>query len=150
MEKLNQYLDNLEIQIGLPKEVSNDTINRATALMNVDFSDFKYTSEECAINALILTTYAQNLQRVINKEKSLFLWCSKRIDKIITPLLRQQKAYNYEERRLCAIADDDIASRLFELKSGAEIRLTRMESIYYTVKNLAEEFKNLSFKIKDN
>ncbi len=146
--KLNLYLDNLELELGLPKEISNDTINRATALMNVDFADFKYTSEECAINALILTTYGQNLQRVINKEKSLVIWCDKRINKIITPLFKQQSAYNYEERKLCAIADNDVATRLYQIKSEAEIRLTRMESIYYTVKNIAEEFRNLSFKIK--
>jgi hypothetical protein len=149
LKQINEYLDELEKNIGFPTEFNASTINRATELMNIDFDRFRPTSEEAATAALILTSYANNVQRIINKEKSLVMWCSKRIDKIITPRFRQQTAYNYEERKLCAIAEDDVAKRLFELKSKSEIRLTRIETMYFSIKNLAEEFRNLSFKIKD-
>ena len=143
IEQVTKYLDGLEEKFGFPTTIHEDTINRATELMNMDFEK-KLTAEECQTNALILSTYLFNLQRLINKDKSIVIYCTARINKIITPRLKQQIAYNYEERKLCAISEDNIAQTLNKIRLDAELRLSRIESNYYTIKSLADKFEGMA------
>ncbi len=143
IEKINQYLDEFEAKCGQPDTIREDTINKATALLDIDFSNFRKTSEECATDALILSTYVHNLQRVINREKGIVLWAKERIKKVIGPLMKHQNAYHWEERQMCAISSDALASRLFKIKVDAELRLTRIESLYFSVKNIADRLSDL-------
>lgn len=148
LQKTLKYLDEYEARCWLPTSVNENTINLATDILNTDFSSFTKTPDECAECSVILAQYAFNLQRVINKDKSQLLWADERIMKIIAPRLKMQQAYNFNERKTCAIAEDVVATRLLKLKIESELRLTRIESLYFCVKNLSDKYSELAKSLR--
>lgn len=150
LERITEYLDEYEKQCGFPDTFNLNTINRATELMNTDFSEFRMTPEECHEASLILSTYANNLQRVINRDRAQKYWATEEIKKITVPNLKRQTAYNFEERMSAATAENEVAMRLLKHKMDAELRLLHTESMYFSIKNIADKFtdmgKSLSFR----
>lgn len=144
LQKTLKYLDDYELRCWLPSSINENTVNKATEILNTDFSSFRKTSDECAESAVILAQYAFNLQRVINKEKSQLLWAEERINKIIAPRMKQQQAYNYAERKAGAISEDTVALRLLKIKVESELRLSRIESLYFCIKNLSDKYSELA------
>lgn len=144
LARMNDILDKYEIQCGLPPTVNENTKNIATELLNTDFSNFRKTAEECGEAASALSQYALNLKRVINKERAIVHWCENRIMKIVGEKLRQYNTYNsFNERLNWAINEDSVAGRLRYIKIEAELRLLRIEDLFFNVKSIADKFSDL-------
>lgn len=135
--RLNEYLDEFELKCGLPASINENTINKATEIINLDFTTLRPTQEECQEYAAILSQYLINLGRVIAKEKSIVHWAKELLKKTIVKNLSNQKAYNYEERVAAAINENSTAGRLNQMRVKAELRLMRLENTYFSIKDLA-------------
>ena len=117
--------------------------------MNTDFSDFRKTADECGEAAACLAQYSLNLKRVINKEKTTIHWCTERIKKIVGPIMKDYSTYNsYDERMGWAIETSEIAKRLRYIKAEAELRLMRIDDLYFCVKNISDKFGELQKSLK--
>ena len=144
LQKMNEVLDEYERKCGLPDTVNENTKNIATSLLNTDFSDFRMTADECGEAASALSQYALNLKRVINKEKATVHWCENRIMKVVGEKLKGYNTYNsFNERWNWAVNEDSVASRLRYIKIEAELRLLRIEDLFFNIKSIADKFSDL-------
>ena len=148
LDKINEYLDKFENECGLPTTINNNTVNKATELLNIDFTTFKPTYEECQEYAAILSQYLLNISRVIAKDKCIVHWAKEKIKKILVNDMKKQTAYNYEERLAGAIQANTLASDINYAKMKAELRLLRLEPVYFNVKEIAHRLSELGKSMK--
>ncbi len=149
LNKLGETLSKFESEMGLPKGINKETVDKATELLNMDWYSLKtMDSVDLMILALILTDYSGIVQRIINREKSVIHWCSQRIRKLVFHLLPNIKAYSFEEREASALHDNEFGASLHYKRTEAELRLSRFEGLNYSVKNLADKIESLA-KIKN-
>lgn len=148
LDRVNKYLDEFEVKSGLPASINESTVNRATELLNLDFSTYRPTQEECQENACILSQYLLNLGRVISKDKALVHWAEEKIYKLTVGNFKKQKAYNQKERFYSAIAENAIANELNDMKVKAELRIIKMENNYFNIKDIANRMDSWGKSLK--
>lgn len=127
LAKLDASLDKFEGGLGLPQECPKGIEVAATKVLCLTPEQVqKLTPEECWEDAVILQQFAFFLQKAANREQSRMNWAKESVDKAIGPHLAQQTAYMYEERRLCAIRNNDAAEKYEQIRVQAKVRLDRV------------------------
>jgi hypothetical protein len=148
LETLNKKLNEYESLVGLPILINQKMIEAAEEYLVGDWAEIRNKSpEELLVAACILTDYAGLLQKVMNKEKSIIHYCKERIRKLVGVRMSSMKAYSFEERECLALSEHAFGNQLHYKKTEAELRLSRIEGLNYTVKNLADKLESLG-KIK--
>lgn len=132
IDKTNEYLAKFEDGIGLTNTLNKNTIDQARELLVSDWQELKNMDAiELAVNACILTDYGMTIQRIINREKAIIHWAKERLKNVSAQKCEAfYKSLNYK-------------------RVTAEIRLTRIENLHFSIKNLADKIEWLS-KLKGN
>lgn len=143
VERVDCALDAFENNIGIPK-FSVNFENEVEKYLNIDINE-KLTPEEYAQAAFILSRFSLYLQRCCNKESAKIFYLEERIKKIIAPRFSQQSQYaKADEKRMLAIREDDVASKLEDERIKIQLRLIRINGLTWKVDSLAEKFTELS------
>lgn len=138
--KLDSYLTEYENSLGL-----NNKSVEAIKLINLLSEEYKsFDANSAAEASLVLSSYAIFLQEASGKLSAKIKGCTKRINEIIVDRLCQQKAYNYEERRLSAIREDTAASEYYKLQTELEIKLERISFLSSKFQHYSDRFSDLS------
>jgi hypothetical protein len=93
---------------------------------------------ECEQNALVLTSYALDLQIKYNKLHSLIKWIDTSIDEMIIGVVNEYKAFTFEERRKLAVKDNSAASSLNAKKLDLVLRRDSMYGIINKLESMAK------------
>lgn len=140
--KVDEELDKFEAKLGLPSGFNvTDNVEK---YLNLDFSTAKLDATEYSEGAACLSQYSFYLQRAANKEQSRILQLEYGIMRVITPSLKQQSSWAWQERRASAIYSDEVAKELEKQKNEAEIRLARISFLSGKVEKLSEKYTELS------
>lgn len=139
-ENLDAYLLDFETSLGF-----NDSNHEAIKLTKLTPEEYKqFNANTAAEAALVLSSYAIFLQDACAKIGAKIKGCTKRVNDIIVDRLKQQKAYNYEERRLSAIKEDTAASEYYKLQTELEIKYERLSFLSSKFQHYSDKFSELS------
>jgi hypothetical protein len=138
--KTDEWLNNYENQWGLPQEFNSSIHSSAFEILNTDFRNVKLTSEEYLQKSITLSQYAFQIQRLINIDETRVHYLNARIDKIVLPLINQQQAYYYNDKRNLAISSDSVASELLIEKVKIELRIKRLQFLSTKIENVSNKF----------
>lgn len=146
LKQAGDCLDKYEESLGFIES------NQAFTIINLPFRELnKLTPDLCCEYSILLTQFNFYIQQQINKERSKIFWLEEKIKKIIRSRLNQQKGYSYDERRMAAIAEDNVASQLEDHKIQIQLKLSRIEYLTDKIKNLADKLIELAkFKRRNN
>lgn len=141
--QLGSDLDDFEKSIGLPPLGSPNVT--ALALLDLTKEQLRgMTRDDCSEGAALLAQYSFYLQRVSNREKVIIDYCDSSINAIVRPRLNQQKGWSYDERRLLAIAENDVARHLEGVQVKAQTRLNRLGFLASKVENMSRRLSELA------
>jgi len=144
LNKVDGFLDKLEEVWGLSQSYNSKIHCAAFEILNTDYSDIKLTPEDYLNNSIILSQYAFQLQRIINREEARVHYIKNRIDKIVLPNINQQNAYYYNDKRNLAIAQDSVAQALLKEQTVIELKVKRLQFLSTRVENLSNKFMEYS------
>lgn len=141
MEKLQKALDEYEQGIGLPAVKPH---NEAERYLNMNYDGInKLTPEELQAGAILLAQFSFHLQRSYNNELARSNWAESETKKIIAPDIKQYQGSSYEERKMLAIKENDIASQLQSIHVYAKARAERLAYLASRVEFLAKTFADM-------
>jgi hypothetical protein len=103
----------------------------------------KRLPEQLGAGAVALRQYAFYLQRLYNEEFRKARLAEHRVRQIIRPNLRQTFGYSWDERRLCAIAEDDAAQKADEERIEAQGRVDQLSFLVNRITELAHSLEEL-------
>ncbi len=142
--EVDKMLEDYEKSLGLPLTTNLTIENEATRLLSVGQTEIRrMTGLECAESATILFNFAFSLQRATNREQGRINWAERSIMKMIAPRIKMQSAATFEERKLLAIKENDLAEKLSQITNQAQLRADRIAFLSTKVENLARSFGNL-------
>lgn len=147
IDEFNKNLDNYDVKIGLPK--ISETNNLAEKYLNLDFATAKLTPDESAEAGAVLSQFSYYLQKTVNREEAKLVWLNGKIKKIIVGILPQIKSYNWSEREMSAIAQDDVAIQYDEERTRTEIRIKHLSYLSGKVEKLSEKYVELSRTLRN-
>ncbi len=141
---LDKILNEYEQSLGLPAGVNQQTANEATRLLSIDHKEISRMSAiECGEAAVTLLFFSAHLQRAVNKEMARARWADESVKRIIASKLAKQKGYGFEERRLTAVKESDMAMKLEQIRVNALIRQDRIGFLAAKVETLAKALDGL-------
>lgn len=140
---LDDTLDKFEGTAGLPKLEELNFTSQVEWAMKHDFK-VRLTPEQYAEYAAILSRHSFYIQRVINKQSSRAKWIEDRITALITPRLNQQKSTFYPEKRMLAIAENEVARKLQQELTKCHVRMERLNYIGMKIKDMADTYTELN------
>jgi hypothetical protein len=76
--------------------------------------------------ALALSQFAFRLQRAVNRELARVTWAAESVRSVIARTVAKYPGYSFEERRLQAVRDNDVATRLDQIRVRAQLRVDRL------------------------
>lgn len=111
----------------------------------------KLTSEECDINSYQCAQYLIELQRRINKAKTIKNWSNENLSIVIAreyTNYKTDKFTPYEVVKYSVIGDNSYAKKLHEVIQEQDIIISSTYDIIKHVTMIANTFKNLSYSKK--
>lgn len=145
LNKMDDYLDQWEVSIGLDKISVPHAKSEALRYMDLPIDERKKITPENAADAvLVLAQFAAYISRVVQKEESKMFWLSEEIMKVIASRVNQQKGYSFEERKALAIAENEAAQRLERLRRESQAKWKRLAFHAMRVEKIAMAYQNLS------
>lgn len=143
MIEVQEELDNFERGIGLsaPFPANEIEVNK---LLSMDHSLMsKFTAEQCGEAALTLTQFSIHLQRAVNKLHADIRMYESSIKRIIAGKLNNTKGISFEERKMIATSNDDVASNLEKKLINTQLKLDRLSFLSQKIESFGKEFSNL-------
>lgn len=140
VEYWDNILDSYENNMGLPKYASDampESELQEYLTMNRDMLE-KLNPEDCAQIAMRLGQFAFHIQRTLNREIARHNWAEETIKEVIANEINNYKGYGYVEKSYQAIAGNERASALNNIKKHAKQRIDRLSYIANNVKNLSD------------
>lgn len=107
----------------------------------------KLSFKDCSQIGYRLTQFALYIQRISNKEKATKKMLEYKINTIIAPKSHQYSG-NWTLQRANAINDNDAAKLLNRELVVIEQKIERIDGIATSVKNLADQLRNMQFAKK--
>ncbi len=147
--KVENYIDKFQTDQKLPQSLAVSVQTEVEELLSQDIGNLKLTAEMYGEKALKLSQFSFFLQKQINKESAKIIWLNKKIDGIIGPRLKQQKAYSWEERKLSAIAEDDAAVKFDKLKVMSEMKVSSLSYLGMKIDGIANKFSELQQTLRN-
>ena len=138
---VEESLQKYEKTCGLPKEI-NLSENLIEKILNEE-DIVRLTPEQYGENALRISRYAFHMQRQCNKETSKIIWLKAQLRKALAPVLPQIKAYSWQERKILAIANNDVAQKLNQEITKIKVRLSRLSYLGSRLNEMAEKYVEL-------
>lgn len=147
-KSINEYTNAFGI---FNQELSLEEIKQYLAM---DRKSLRSLSEEdCGEISWVLGQTALSIQKEINKQTAITKWLEAQINKTIAKQLNNYKAYSYEERKLCAINDNEYTTKASQLKVRAEMRISSLQYMSQEIKNLSSSIlsiKDTKRRYKEN
>ena len=155
MEFVIKILDEYEGNIGLPLSFDNKEFEK-----HLSFDDIKeylqYSNDElnnltvvdCSNIVYQLTKFAMQIQRLLNREAQRLKWCDNELNKMLGKTSEQYKPYKWQEKIYCLIHDDNYAEKVNQIKEWAEYRITRLNFMSLSIKDVAACISNQQ-KVKE-
>lgn len=140
VEYWDGILDSYENNMGLPKYTADsmpESELQEYLTMNRDVLE-KLNPEDCAQIAMRLGQFAFHIQRTVNREIARHNWAEETIKEVIANEINNYKGYGYVEKSYQAIAGNERASALNNIKKHAKQRIDRLSYIANNVKNLSD------------
>lgn len=140
VEYWDGVLDSYEKNMGLPTYASDampESELQEYLTMNRDVLE-KLNPEDCAQIAMRLGQFAFHIQRTVNREIARHNWAEETIKEVIANEINNYKGYGYVEKSYQAIAANERASALNNVKKHAKQRIDRLSYIANNVKNLSD------------
>lgn len=136
LANLDQILDEYEKSHGFT--IRNE--NNIEKYLNLSIDELrKMTNSEIGEAAYSLSRYSVYIQKQHNIETVRMNWAEHRIKKIISKELIQYKnVYSYEERKQLAIANNDVAVKLDDIRNYAKARSDRIAFISSKINEMAK------------
>ena len=139
VEYWDGILDSYENNIGVPRYVSDampESELQDYLTMNRDVLE-KLNPEDCAQIAMRLAQFAFHIQRTVNREIARHNLAEETIKEVIANEINNYKGYGYVEKSYQAIAGNERASALNNVKKYAKQRIDRLSYIANNLKNLS-------------
>ncbi len=148
MENIDKILDEYECTLGLPKykSLENDDKFRAEleGYLHMDRTTIEaLTPDTCSEISLRLNQFAFNIQRSQNREKARMKWAISYAKRIVARDLND--GWSFEEKFLKAVANNDAAQKLIQIRDYCEQRMDRLDFLSQSLKELANSFKSIEF-----
>ncbi len=139
-EKISEYVKEFEQSLGLL-----DDNNESVRLMKATQEDIKKMSAyDASEAAIVLSQFAIFIHSKTSELAAKIKACQNKINQIIVSRLSQQKAYNYEERRLCAIREDTVATEFYQTQCLLEVKYERVNFLSSKIQHYSDKFTELS------
>lgn len=144
VDKLDDFLDNYEKGVGLPKMGETD-ISRYLNLTSEQLN--KMTAEECAEGAYLLNQEALYVQREINKYQAHMGWANSRIMRAIAGDIENHggRYAKDDARRVLAIKGNSAAQDLQKIVDKAERIISRLSYVPNHLTKLANTLLDYRF-----
>jgi hypothetical protein len=152
MSRLDKLLDEYEGSLGLAPLRKSDQEHRINEYLQYSRDDLaKIDREACAGIAYEVASYGFHLQRAINRQKSRISFCEAELRKELAAILPEfRHIFSWEERRWCATQSNSYTQKLQDLKERGEQRLARLDGIHFSLKNIIDVLKTLSYSKRDD
>ena len=139
-ERLNQIdalLDDYEQSSGLPAYAPM-AATEVHHLLELSPQELRgMSAEEVGEAAYTLESFSFHLQRALNREQARVRFAEETVRYLIGPRMRNITAYNWEERRLLAVRQDDAAQKAEKLRVNAQLRVERLSYLSPKVERMA-------------
>lgn len=145
LEQVEKILAEYERSVGMPELLITETDkNESSDILAINLAHLqKMTPRECQEKAFAIQRYSYFVQRSINKEQSRVRWVEENIKSIIAPRLGQQKGYSFEERKLTAVRENDVAMKLDKIRVHAQLRIDRLSFLTNRLDGMAKALMNI-------
>ena len=145
MELLENLLDEYEQKLGLPKFVEDNKFNDVEGYLSYTRDQLDQLAPDVANEiSFRLVSYAIYLGRAYNREISRQNWAKSEIDNIIGPKLNNYTGYGYKEKFPAALADDEYAMALEEIRQYSVQRSDRLNYVSSNINKLADTLRNIA------
>lgn len=141
LDNLNSRLDSFETSIGLPVHRKDSEVDRFMGISPAELRTM--TPEDVGEGAFILRRYALYLQRLYNREVATVNRVDAAIRKVITNEVGQHRAASAEERRDLAVAGNEHASKLRDLRHYHQACLDQLNYQSKLVGDMAHSLEEL-------
>ncbi len=148
--KLDNELDEYEKKLNIYSIAPETVTNTANKIVAEENNITKYGPEECIDNAYKLAQQSFYLQKEINKQEARIHWINEQIGKRIQPRLGQQVGTTFEERKLRAISENDLAAEMQNVKNVLERRVKRISYLSVKIDSLKEILMMIYNRRKNN
>jgi hypothetical protein len=140
MDQLDTILNQYEQSLGLViKQDSN-----IEKYINLGLDEIrKMPTVELAEVSYILSKYSMYIQKQHNIEMVRMNWAEHRIKKIISKELTQYKYSSYDERKQLAIANNEVAQKLDDIRNYAKARSDRISFISSKLNEMSRSLNEL-------
>lgn len=144
IKKIDEILDSYENQIGMatfnPEAYGSNGIDK---YLNMSKQQLEALDpEECAIAAVMLSSFAFHIQRSYNREIARISWAESRLNKIVAGKELMYRG-SWDSQKMQAIKEDSVLEKLNSIATYAKQRADRFNSLSYSIKNLADKFDGL-------
>lgn len=106
------------------------------------------TSEQCYDAALVLSQFAFQCQRVLNRVNARAKWAEDKMRRTVAPVLEQYAPAGgytkFEEKMLKAVADNDHARRLDYLRAESQLKAADVDHLPFLAGNVAKMYLALA------
>lgn len=146
LQATNDGLDKYEQGIGLPNVTSLAVEAEAKRILNLEPSVLnKMSATECGESAFCLRQYSWYLQRSLNKERTNMKWAEESTKRTIAATIHNYRGVSYEERKMQAVKDNDVASNLDTLRIKAQLKIDRISFLADKIGDMAKSLESLQF-----
>jgi hypothetical protein len=138
-QSINQYLE----KVGLGAVTHNSSVPKYTELSQDELK--RLSPNECTEIAYLLSREAFFIQKLINIHHARINTLHRKIDYLIAKKLGQYDPYmKYEQKKLCAIQDDDALQKMYEQIQEMQTKYELLLYIPTMLKNQTDTLVELS------
>jgi hypothetical protein len=122
-------------------DIQNKNFNNIEEILSLEPDQLKeLTPEELMNNAYSLYGYAEHVQSIYNKEKTIIDFADESIWFIISPVLNNygDQFTKWQTKYAMAVKESILASKLNQLKNNAQARLNMIEKRADHIKKMAD------------
>lgn len=146
-ESLEKFLATTEKYIsseGIVDKKVNPEVELVLSLKADQISNL--TAEQCAEVAYLLYAYCSHIQKVYNKNLAKLEWCNNALWRILAKEIDQYgtKYTKYEQKYQQAIAGNDFARKVNEIKLHVEARVLWLTDKTRDIRKMADSLMELS------
>jgi hypothetical protein len=142
LEEVTAVLDKYTGQHGLNIRGNN----LSEKYMNLTTNDMQHMGpEELGEAAYVLSNYALYLQKEVNHQQAIVVWCKDNLDYILADKADQYGGQfcPHAERKLLAIKDSEIARELYKVQMHAKMRVETLSFMPSRIEALSKKLEEL-------
>jgi hypothetical protein len=146
MATRDKLLDEYERGLGLPQYSSTfDRADEIDECLNYGRDELeKLTPEQCMEEAIMLKSFALHIQRAKNREVARITWAEGQLRSIVTPKICNYRGGSFNQIFDMAALDDQYTADIMKIRDFAQQRSDRLDFLSNTLKDKAEDLKELS------